>query len=120
MLLAISKRRFTEGESEQTKWVNDVRDTLELINNPTLPTDKNVIGYKPDKTGKKGKKKEKQYGVEDDDMYNEPDSAIQSLKGKKTRPINADFSDDDIDVEDYEQSTVLRAAEPYSKQNMRK
>jgi len=81
---------------------------LDRVNRPS----RSSVSYAPQKSDVK-KKKKQQYGVEDTDRYNEPDSAMHSLqKGQPNRPINDFGSDEDLDVEDYEDNSRQLRAEP--------
>jgi len=79
---------------------------LDKVNRPSCSS----VSYAPQKSDQK-KKKKQQYGVEDPGTYNEPDSAMHSLQKKpRNQPINDFESDEDLDVEDYEDnSKQLRA-----------
>ena len=85
---------------------------LDRVNRPS----RSSISYAPKKSDIK-KKKKQQYGVEDS-RYHEPDSAMHSLqKSRRTnRPINDFESDEDLDVEDYEDNTRQLRAEPPRRQ----
>ena len=110
--MAVAKKRFTEEEVEQTKWVRDIKNTLEAINRPA---NANII-YWPERSDAKRKKKKQKpakYEVEDS-QERRPDSpgSMQVLNGRQSR-LNEYDSDDDVDVEDYEHSSkVLHAAAP--------
>lgn len=85
---------------------------LDRVNRPS----RSSVSYAPQKSDVK-KKKKQQYGVEDTDRYNEPDSAMHSLqKGQRNRPINDFESDEDLDVEDYEDNSRQLRAEPPRRQ----
>ena len=114
LILAVARKRFTEEETEQTRWVRDIKDTLESINRPSQGN----ISYRPQRSDTRKKKKQKpsRYDVDDDtERYREPES-MQVLNGRQSR-INEFDSGDDVDVEDLEHSSkVLKASGPKGRQ----
>jgi len=83
---------------------------LDRVNRPS----RSSVSYAPKKSDVK-KKKKQQYGIEED-QYNEPDSAMHTLKKGRSQPINDFESDEDLDIEDYEDnSRQLRAQQPQRK-----
>ena len=94
LILAISRKRFTEEDCEQSKWIRDIRDTLDRVSRPSNSN----VSYRPE--GRDPKKRQSKYDVDDRGRYNEPES-LQVLNGRKSA-INGFDSGDDVELEDFE------------------
>ena len=94
LILAISRKRYTEEDCEQTKWISEIRDTLDKVNRPSHSN----ISYRPE--GRDPKKKHSKYDADETGRYNEPES-LQVLNGRKSA-INGFDSGDDVELEDFD------------------
>ena len=114
LIVAIARKRFTDDDVEQSKWVRDIKDTLEAINRPA---NANII-YWPQRSDTKRKKKQKpiRYDVDDSPARNEPES-MHVLNGRRSNINDFDDSENDLDVEDFEHSSKApKASAPKGRQ----